>query len=406
MTDYNVKSSLSEAANSQSVPEEPEVETIQGSPSYSQEGTVLYERPRIYKTDFSQLDPTQGNFQHSEAVSAIPEEFWDSRPDPVSGDIVVGKDKNGMPVQVFLSRRDRVYSDNLNTLAVKADRNKRPSGYSMDAFVTTQLPPGTVNVRSPDNSVYVDVEEDESVDGKYWTQIRGLTINGLKADDQGTEIFIVSEESTIKVHTNGKKINLEAALPDFRSEDASVVFTSFEGEGYINAKGLTLNGFTAKDVTLTSPNSTISIEKEGEDLEIEGTQVNGLGPVPVTIESPLDTIHVKTNAANNTIELESAVAPSSTDETIAFNNPADPGDMTAMSLNGLKARSVELAGEDGTSIITEPDTGIITIKGGGVPKGYKEHLINLCINGVPHSGYILMRGLMPVADSESSSNNS
>lgn len=395
MNDYNVKSSLSEAANFQSVPEEPEVEVIQGSPSYSQEGSVLYERPRIYKTDFSGLDPTQGNFQHSEAVSAIPESFWNSRPDPVSGDIVVGTDKNGMPVQVFLSRRDEIYSDNLNTLTVAGDANKRPSGYSMDAFVTTQLPPGTVNVRSPDNSVYIDVEEDEKVEGKYWTQIRGLTINGLKADDQGTEIFIVSEDSTIKVHTNGKRINLEAALPDFRSEDKSLEFTNFTEEGYVNAKGLTLNGFTAKDVNITSPNSSISIEKVAENLEIKGVKVNGLGPVPVTIESPEDTIHVKTNAANNTIELESAVVPSSSDRTITFNDPQDLGDMTAMSLNGLKARPVKLSGEDGTSILTNPLTGIITIKGGGVPEGYEEQQISLCINGQPHTAYVLMKDLQP-----------
>lgn len=406
MDDYKTSSNLTEAANSQNIPENPEPEVVNTSPTFDQESTVLYERPRIYKTDFSSLDPTQGNFQYSEAVAAIPADFWNTRPDPVSGDMVVGKDKNGMPVQVFLTRRDSLFQSNLNPLQVPADASKRKSGYVMDAFVTTQLPPGTVNVRSPDESVYIDVEEDDEVEGKFWTNVRGLTINGLKADDQGTEISIVSEDSTIKVHTQGKRINLEAALPDFRSEDASVAFTNFTQAGYVNAKGLTLNGFAAKDVNITSPNSSISIQKVADNLEIEAAQVNNLGPVPVTIESPNDTILVTTNVAANTIELESEVVPSSTDETIAFNNPADPGDMTAMSLNGLKARSVKLAGEDGTQILTNPDTGIITIKGGGVPEGYSEHLINLCINGVPHSGYILMRGLMPLANSEPSSNYS
>ena len=68
-------------------------------------------------------------------------------------------------------------------------------------------------------------------------------------------------------------------------------------------------------------------------------------------------------------------------------------ELKGLTLNGLKAEDVFISGEEGTKVETTGNN--IVVKAKGIPDGYVERSISLCINGIPHTASILIKGLQP-----------
>ncbi len=404
MQNYNTDTQIN-AANVPPPQSEPQDPVPGAGGGFQQESTAVQTIPTIYQADFSGFDPSQQNYSKQSVINSISGEMFNNAPDPSAGSIVAGTDANGRPMLVFMTPEGRYRGPSDGTITVPNSPSHRPAGYSCPAIVLDDLPPHAVelNVRSPDNSFFVETVPDPEDPDKVFYDLYGMVINGLKADENGTEILMVSEDNSLTIATQGKKIDLKANIPKIEAPDNSIEVSFNEGANKIDLKGTTVQGHPPGNVVFESPNKSVQIKNfAGQSrIELNSLSLNDMKAVPVTLKGAVGggiSVGNLAKADSGTIELAVDIDVNSPDQSVDVNeinnvNGGKEYELRSLTLNGIKAQNVLLSGEEGTKVETVGNN--IIIKGGGLPEGYEEQQISLCINGIPHTAYILMKGLQP-----------
>lgn len=384
-------------ANSENSSTESEVLT-QSSGGLTSESSLVFQKPRIYKQNFTNLNPSSTSFKTSDVLNSIPTDFFDKKPDPVAGSIITGTDINGLPVVVMLSEKDDIYDPNVDSLNVPSNPDRRFSGYSLDATVITQKPAGSIgNLRSPDNSVVVETNTELDADGNEvaFNDFYATTINNITISAGANNILMVSDDNSITIKTLGKRIDFKANLPKVESPNNSIKVDVNQGANKIDLEGFTLNGL-GLNVGLSSNDGSIGFSTLGNDISIKGVTVNGISGGSANnnvniVGDPASNISVKTVGNEITIENDLDISSPNNSINVVKNN--NNYELTGLSINGIKAENVLIGGAKGTKVDTVGNT--ITISSEGIPEGYKEHQISLCINGQPHTAFMLLKDLQP-----------
>ena len=363
---------------------------------FQQESTLIQTTPTVYPGDFGSFDPTDDGYTKSGVVSSIDGSLFNDAPDPSAGSIVAGIDYNGRPMMVFMTPEGLYKGPSDGTVTVPSDPSKRPSGYGLNAVVVDSLPAAIV--KSPDKSL--DVFKDDSDPKKIKFETYGLVLNGIKPEKGSNEVLVVSEDNSITIDTKGKRLDLKANIPDITSPNNSVIVDHKEDKNVTELKATTINGHNPSNVVLGSPKNSIKFRNvEGVPdtfIEMEATTINGISPRPVTIKGA-DGGGVKVETTEDSIDLSVGLDVTSPNSSVGVQEVVNGGEKTyelkGLTLNGLKAEDVFISGEDGTKVETTGNN--IVIKAKGIPDGYVEQSISLCINGIPHTASILIKGLQP-----------